>query len=110
MFQECVPRWSGSYGSPPRLLPGNLVSSTDETLLAEVNVGVYPLISEKSSQRRQRLDGTWIDEIPLRSARPVVLRVMTVSSTLTLQRTYGVAWVFEDTDVSLEAGEGGELE
>lgn len=51
-FQEYVPRWSGSYGSPPCLLPGNLVSSTDETLLARLNVRVYPLISEKSSQRR----------------------------------------------------------
>jgi hypothetical protein len=52
MFQEYVPRWSGSYGSPPCLLPGNLVSSTDETLLARLNVRVYPLISEKISQRR----------------------------------------------------------
>jgi hypothetical protein len=86
------------------------VSSTDETLLARLNVRVYPLISEKSSQRRQRLDGTRIDEVPLRTARPVVSSVMTVSSTQLLQSTYCVAWVFEDTDVSLEAGEGGELE
>jgi hypothetical protein len=52
MFQEYVPRWSGSYGSSPCLLPGNFVSSTDETLLGRLNVRVYTLISEKSSQRR----------------------------------------------------------
>ncbi len=26
MFQEYVPRWRGSHGSPPCLLPGNLVT------------------------------------------------------------------------------------
>lgn len=39
-----------------------------------------------------------------------MLRVMTVSSTLSLESTHGVVWVFEDTDVSLDAGEGGEFE
>jgi len=39
-----------------------------------------------------------------------VLSVMTVSSTMSLQSTHDVAWVFEDTDVSLDAGEGGEFE
>ena len=39
-----------------------------------------------------------------------MLRVMTVSSTLYLQSTHGVVWVVEDTDVSLDAGEGGEFE
>jgi len=48
MFQEYVPRWRGSHGSPPCLLPGNLVRRTDEGF----NVRVYPLMSEKISQRR----------------------------------------------------------
>lgn len=51
VFLEYVPRCGGSHGSPPCLLPGNLVSSTDEKL-ARLNVRVYPLISEKSFQRR----------------------------------------------------------
>jgi hypothetical protein len=52
MFQEYIPRCSGSYGSPPCLLPRNLVRGTDETMVTRFNVCVYPRISEESSQRR----------------------------------------------------------
>jgi len=110
MFQEYILWCSGSYGSLPCILPGNLVSGTDETLLARHNVRVYPRISEKSFQGRQRLDGAWIDEVPLRTARSVALNVMTVSATLSLECTHDVAWVLEDEDVSLDAGEGGGFE
>jgi hypothetical protein len=86
---------------------------TDGARLARLDVSVDPLVSEESSQGRQRLDRAWMDGIPLRIPRPTVWKqVMIVPSTQPLAKVltgWHGYWRIRKYHWTLERGGAGKI-